>query len=205
MSNNQDLHDERISRLYKLGDQLEPPEQLDREIKRAAHAAVPTKKRSYVWPSLATAAVLVLSISLVLQVLQQKPLEEAIMEPSTTNGGDVKPEVMLKESAGDIMYRRDKEAQKLQINRAIKPKALPAPTRPEATHYDAAPAVTGELKSSQMSTLECNGFKLPETDSGDEWIKQYQKAIEMGKPDIAKCLEQAYQSRFNRAMPAISK
>jgi hypothetical protein len=208
MSNNQDLHDERISRLYKLGDQREPPEHLDRVIKQAAQATAPRKKRSYAWPSLATAAVLVLSISLVLKVLQQDPLEKSIMDPSSINGGDVSPEIMLQEREEKDAEVKNQITPKLQRYRAVKQKAAPAPAESETvgtTQQDMAPIMADELQPIGIKPHACSSIKLPDTDSSKEWIKQYQKAVELGQIEMARCLQQAYRLRFNRAMPANSE
>jgi hypothetical protein len=94
MSDNHDLHDERISKLYRMGSRAEPPKHLDEQITRAAHAASPARKHRLYWPSLATAAVLVLSISLVLKVLNQTPLEESLMESLPSDDGS-SPALML--------------------------------------------------------------------------------------------------------------
>ncbi|MCP3670555.1 MAG: hypothetical protein GY814_09000 [Gammaproteobacteria bacterium] len=88
MSDNHDLHDKQISRLYKLGSKTEPPHHIDAEITHAAHAAIPGQRRRFIRPSLATAAVLVLSISLVFKVLDQEPLEKSVMDSLPTDQSD---------------------------------------------------------------------------------------------------------------------
>lgn len=205
MSNNQDLHDERISKLYQAGEQPEPPEHLDAEIKQAAKAALPTKKRRFTWPSLATAAVLVLSISLVLKVLQQEPMEDAVIGTSTTNGGVITPKAVPQEEeiAGDAMER---EEATLQRYRATKQKAAPTLAKPQsadAIKLEAAPAMPVELKTKKTAPQKCSDIKLPKTNSKDEWISLYQRALELGDAETAACLQQAYRAKFNQAMPVI--
>ena len=97
MTDKHDLHDERISKLYKMGSRAEPPKHLDEQIIRVARATGPGRKQRLTWPSLATAAVLVLSISLVLKVLNQTPLEESIMEPLPTDDSTNLAPMMEKE------------------------------------------------------------------------------------------------------------
>lgn len=204
MKNNQDLHDERISRLYKLGSQSEPPDHLDREIKQAAHAETPAKKRRYVWPSLATAAVLVLSISVVLKVLQHEPIQETVLESAPTNDAALAPEVMLQESTETAVDGMDMEAAKLQRYLAKKQRTAPAlakPKKADAIELKAAPDVSSEFELQQTGPLECHGVKLPDSDSRDEWIRLYQKTMDLGQAEAASCLKQAYQTRFNQPIP----
>lgn len=203
MSNNNDLHDKHISKLYRLGGQPEPPEHLDREIKQAAHGEIPTRKHSLAWPSLATAAVMVLSISLVLKVLQQEPMENTVVESSATNGELTTPSVMLQEEemAVDGLEREEAIQQRY---RATKQKTAPARARPQtadAIKLEAAPAMPGELKSQPLEPLECRGIQLPATDLKDEWISLYQKALELGDVKAVNCLQQAYRAKFNQAIP----
>jgi hypothetical protein len=73
---NDNPHDEQISRLYRLGSSGEPPSHLDRKILDEAQRAVSRWKRIRPWPSLATAAVLVLSFSLLLRVMEHEPLDQ---------------------------------------------------------------------------------------------------------------------------------
>ncbi len=68
-------HDEMISRLYRSGSSGEPPAHLDRKILDEAQRAVNRRQWIRAWPSLATAAVLVLSFTLLLRVLEQQPLD----------------------------------------------------------------------------------------------------------------------------------
>jgi hypothetical protein len=206
MSDNRDLQDERISKLYKLGEQSEPPKHLDAEIKKAARATSPVKK-STLWPSLATAAVLVLSFSLILKVLEQKPLEESMMD-SATQDDSPSPNIMLQESDEKMLGRGDSNIPKLQRNRAVKQKTTPVPAKQKtagATQFEAAPAMVEEMDSHQTEALECSNITLPETDLKEEWIQQYQAAMQSGKVELARCLKDAYRARFKTAIPEPTK
>jgi hypothetical protein len=203
MKNNQDLHDERISKLYRSGEKPEPPGHLDTEIKQAARAAAPTRKRRFAWPSLATAAVLVLSISLVLKVLQQEPLEDTVIGTSATNGDAISPNATLHEEklAEDAM---EQEGATVRRYRATKQKAAPTLAKPQtadAIKLEAAPATPGELKSQKTAPINCQGVQIPESDSQEEWTSLYQQALRLGDAKTATCLQQAYRARFNQAMP----
>ncbi len=133
MTDNHDLHDERISRLYKQGNQAEPSADLDRQIIQAAREAVPKRKQRFIWPSLATAAVLVLSLSLVLKVLEQQPLEESVMSPvpSKTEGRVMAPteEKELQEKAASPVDEKDNAKSPV-------PPGAPTQTRPSTIAPD---------------------------------------------------------------------
>ncbi|MET0103460.1 MAG: hypothetical protein ABW078_17155 [Sedimenticola sp.] len=77
-----DLHDEGISRLYRMGDRSEPPTHLDESIRKAAHRAVHRPRLTLLWRLTATAAVLVLSVGVFLRTLETVPLEEEFAEPT---------------------------------------------------------------------------------------------------------------------------
>ncbi len=161
MSNNHDLHDERISKLYKMGGNSEPPVHIDNDIKRAARADIPNRWRSYAWPSMATAAVLVLSISLVLKVLNQQPLEESVMKTMPADGRTIAPTVRLQESKEKAAKTRDNEKKMLERKastakfRAINQSVAPAPSETEeAAHFEAAPAKPDELSPRKKRVLK---------------------------------------------------
>jgi len=200
MSDN-DLHDERISRLYKIGNGTQPPAHIDAEIKQAARDAAQNRKRSLVWPSLATAAVLVLSLSLMLKVLDQQPLEESVLQPMQADDQAITPEVMLQEM--------DREEPVLKRYETKRRSMAPAPAKPEmegSVQFDLAPAAAiSENISSKAKQLGCSGISMPDTAAKEEWIKQYQKALELGQNETVKCLKQAFQIKFNQAMPETPK
>jgi hypothetical protein len=187
-----------------MGEKPEPPNHLDKEIKNAAKATLPKKKHSYAWPSVATAAVLVLSITLVLKVMQQEPLVETTL--NTISADDQgSPSIMLQESEEGSADTMDKEKPELKRYRALKKQAAPAPARSVTSgtaSFEAAPADVAEPKSSKMQPINCSEITLPESDSSKEWIRQYQKAVELGQLEMAKCIQQAYLSKFGQALPA---
>ncbi|MBP7711192.1 MAG: hypothetical protein KA217_01820 [Gammaproteobacteria bacterium] len=67
MSERPDPGDERILELYRRAPRPEPPERLDTAIRAAARAAVRRPHRQWLLSALATAAVLVLAVNLVLE------------------------------------------------------------------------------------------------------------------------------------------
>jgi len=200
MSNN-DLHDERISRLYKIGDGTEPPAHIDAEIKQAARDAAQNRKRNLVWPSLATAAVLVLSLSLMLKVMDQQPLEEPVLQSMHADDQAITPEVLLQEM--------DKEEPVLKRYKTKRRSMAPAPAKSEMEdreQFEITPAAAiSEKISSKAKQLSCSGISIPDTAPKKEWIKRYTKALELGQNETAKCLKQAFQVKFNQAIPEAPK
>jgi hypothetical protein len=80
MSEHDELpQDERISALYRMGQGRTPPAHLDEEIRREAQREIRRRRQRILWPSLATAAVLVLSFTLVLQLQDQGGLDGSPM------------------------------------------------------------------------------------------------------------------------------
>ncbi|MES9875157.1 MAG: hypothetical protein ABW146_18810 [Candidatus Sedimenticola sp. 6PFRAG7] len=93
-----DLHDERISRLYSMGEHPAPSEHLNETIREAAHKAVNRPRLSLFWRLSATAAVLMLSIGVIFRTLETVPVEEDFLEPSSIQTGELQDtETKLKE------------------------------------------------------------------------------------------------------------
>ncbi|MES9962904.1 MAG: hypothetical protein ABW116_05160 [Candidatus Sedimenticola sp. 20ELBAFRAG] len=93
-----DLHDERISRLYSMGEHPAPSEHLNETIREAAHKAVSRPRLSLFWRLSATAAVLMLSIGVIFRTLETVPVEEDFLEPSSIQTGELQDaETKLKE------------------------------------------------------------------------------------------------------------
>ena len=67
--------DERLSALYRAGDHEEPPAHLDQEIREAARRHAPRRHRGWI-PALATAAVLVLAVAVMIRI-PEEPMEES--------------------------------------------------------------------------------------------------------------------------------
>ncbi|MCP4127874.1 MAG: hypothetical protein GY753_12530, partial [Gammaproteobacteria bacterium] len=177
MSDNQDLHDKRISRLYRMGSRTEPPKHINEVIIRAAHAAIPHSKRRFIRPSLATAAVLVLSISLVLKVLDQEPLEESVVQPMPTT-------VPVTESEADIpVTKKSKE-------RTAHPAALPD----EDGSEQLKPPHPARMKSDEYRAIESKR-EAPPAIKGDDTLGAAQIAPAASKKEGAKPQKKSYMRR----------
>ncbi len=216
MSDNHDLHDERISKLYKIGSRDEPSKQLDDKIIQAARRGKQTKKSRFYWPSLASAAVLVLSISLVLKVLNQTPLEESLLEPLPTQSGSIPPppapEQRIQErasapssaiheheidsfGAAQLKYTPNGEDKmETSAKKLLQPEAAP-----NAIDNGPKPAVS----KAKRKRLACSAVPLPESASMDVWQQQYQTALQQGQSKTAECLKQGYYRKFGQVMPGL--
>ncbi len=177
MSDDQDLHDKRISRLYRMGSGTEPPKHINEVIIRAAHAAISSRKQRFIRPSLATAAVLVLSISLVLKVLNQEPLEESVMESLPTTAP-------LTESEADVPVAEKSE------ERVAPPAALPDEGRSEATK----PPQPTRMKSDEYRAIEPKR-EAPPAIKGDDTLGAAQIAPAASKKEGAKPQKKSYMRR----------
>ncbi len=129
MTDKHGLHDERTSKLYKIGSKEEPAESIDQHIIQTAHAKAPSRKHYFSWPSLATAAVLVLSLSLVLKVLNHAPLEESIMEPLPTDDSSSPAPMLEQETEGKtdssdptMKYKDSIRRDEIRQNQNVSPK-----------------------------------------------------------------------------------
>ncbi|MES9937295.1 MAG: hypothetical protein ABW153_12685 [Sedimenticola sp.] len=120
-----DLHDEGISRLYRMGDRNEPPTHLDESIRKAAHRAVHRPRLTLFWRLTATAAVLVLSVGVFLRTLETVPLEEEFTEPTpslqgipratgTTSTGESEPLEERKPDTGESAPRSPAAPQSME-------------------------------------------------------------------------------------------
>ncbi len=214
MSDNHDLHDERISQLYRTGSRDEPPKQLDDKIIQAARRRNPTSKLRFYWPSLASAAVLVLSISLVLKVLNRAPLEESLLEPASTQDSATPlppaPAQRLQEGASAPSPAiQDHESGTLSADRF---KSAPSGEdkiesdesgllQPEATPNTSDSGPQPALSKAKRKRLACSDVPLPESASMDVWQQQFQTAIKQGQSKTAECLKQGYYRKFGQVMP----
>ena len=200
MTDDHDLHDEGISRLYRMGSRREPPAHVDREIKQAAQDAVPKRKPRFVWPSLATAAVLVLSLSLVLKVLDQKPLEESVMGPipGEINGRAMAPteEKELQERATSGTDEKD------DADRPV-PALAPTPTSPAAripAIMDITPLKKAKPKLESAPTMEM--YRSPPATPADvpaaDKIKSLDGASRQSAPVLDNRIEQELKQQKQR-------
>ncbi len=139
---NDNPHDELISRLYRLGSSGEPPAHLDQTILDEAQRAAGRWKRVRSWPALATAAVLVLSFSLILRVIEQQPIDRAMVPSESTFDAVIAP---VSEGAGD-----DADA----VTDEIKMAAPPLPMSPQSAAPDSRAEATQSMDKSSMEVLQ---------------------------------------------------
>jgi hypothetical protein len=153
MSNDHDLHDERISRLYRKGSFSEPPEHIDRRIRQAAEDTAPRSKPRFAWPSLATAAVLVLSVSLVFKVLDQEPLEQSLLEPypNGTDSSIAEPKELEEATAPQADEKDDAEP---TPTTAAPARVQPKPATMPPVLKDAGPARKASSKRKDTPAVE---------------------------------------------------
>jgi hypothetical protein len=219
MSDNHDLHDERISKLYRMGSKEEPPKQLDDKIIQAARRTGPTRKARFNWPTLASAAVLVLSISLVLKVLNRAPLEESLPESLPTKSNPAPssaPELKMRARASSpapASALRDHEADSMGAAQfksvpSGEDKMEPSEKRvlqPEAAANTIDNSPKAVISKTKRKKLACSAVPMPESASMEVWQQQYQTALEQGQTKTAECLKHGYYRKFGQAMPGLEQ
>ena len=164
MSERPDPGDERILDLYRRAPRPEPPQRLDTAIRAAARAELRRPRRQWLLPALATAAVLVLAVNL---VLERPALQD-------TDAGRARPRVEMTAPETPTALELP-QAQALPS--AVKAAPLPSETRRERepTRY-------------RMKDRECP--PLPPELASDRALLERQVAelLEAGLRQEAECL-----------------
>ncbi|QYZ65986.1 MAG: hypothetical protein OI74_06680 [Gammaproteobacteria bacterium (ex Lamellibrachia satsuma)] len=225
MSDQNDIHDERISHLYKQGGSEQPSPDLDSRIRDAAQQAVKRRKRPFYLvfspkghkfglirradqlSFIAAAAVLMLSFGLVIRLFE--PV--SMLEPEVPV-----PMLMEQEEAGQPMESSSSPAMDF-AGPAFLPSAAPKKKaaknsmkpRREIQSMQAERAgkevrtlpklekhMSRQAVPAQMQDLECDGVSLPDSDSKKIWIEQMNRLKEDGDLEGYECLHQAYLERF---------
>jgi hypothetical protein len=156
-----DLHDPRLTALYQRKDGERPPARADALIRKAAHAAVKKPAARRLWPSLATAAILVLGVSVALKVFEQpdlQSLDRAPVEASRESRARVEQDRLEQTAPAQtkVVPRRDGAA-------ALEP--APAPARSQF-----APSAKRKMESESRPAMPSSSFlgraEAPRVESG---------------------------------------
>ncbi|MDX8404103.1 MAG: hypothetical protein R8K54_06820 [Mariprofundaceae bacterium] len=201
-----DLHDESLANLYQQTRIEEPPMALDSVILSEARKSVEKAKEKPIWnrigwiPSLATAAVALLTVSLVIQTGQEHPES---MAPAMIDAAPMQEQGMAIEEdeqpvpAKQTVEEKDQQAPTAKAKRMLKIerraadvqqfKAAPAPTQSEGMASDmmvTEPEVLGAARARSSAKAEL---------SIDEWLKQIRDLIQAGKLDEARKSLEAFK------------
>jgi hypothetical protein len=140
MSERPDPGDERILDLYRRAPRPEPPQRLDTAIRAAARAELRRPRRQWLLPALATAAVLVLAVNLLLELpgVQDKGAGRA-----RTRYEPAAPEAQALPSAVKASPPRSETGRQREATRPLSvpevfevaPRASPTPLAREPTRY----------------------------------------------------------------------
>lgn len=224
-----DLHDEGLSRLYRRGRASEPGRAVDERIRQAAHRAVERRWPAW-WKLASTAAVLVLSLGLVLETLFRVPIEP----PGVGSGAlDERAPVLHDEAVEPVAESPPQAVIELQgvtkgsVHSAREKAAVSAPARQlgetEETYTAPAPAApapspsppsdeamfereagqdaTGLLPSPKKAEAACDGFVPPQSDDRVEWQRVAAGLRAQGERARLACLAAAYEARFGEVLP----
>ncbi|RDH83333.1 MAG: hypothetical protein DIZ78_15165 [endosymbiont of Escarpia spicata] len=225
MSDQNDIHDERISHLYKQGSSEKPSPDLDGRVREAAHQAVKRRKRPFYLgfapkghkfrlnrraaqlSFMAAAAVLMLSFGLVIRLFE--PV--SMLEPEVPV-----PMLMEQEEAGWPVESSSAPAMDFTGPASLpsvapKKKAAKSSMKPrreiQSLQADRAGKEVRTLPKlekhmsrqavpAQMQDLACDKVSLPDSDSKQIWIEQMNRLKEDGDLKGYECLHQAYLERF---------
>lgn len=175
MTERPDTRDERLLDLYRRAPRPEPPARLDAAIRAAAHEAVGRRRRLWAWPALATAAVLVLAVGLVLRHpdLADRPEAGPTWESELRDAPRASPAMPA--------YRSEDYAPRVQESVPTAPaERVPAAAR-EAT-------VATDPLASRADIVECPPLP-PELTSDPARLRQRAaELLEAGQTDEAHCL-----------------
>lgn len=134
-----ELHDPRLTALYRRKGGEQPPARVDAEIRRAARAAVKRPAARRLWPSLATAAILVLGASVALKVFEQPELSRPQPVLPSVDRAPVPPSAA--EGAREDAARMDElRVDQDRVHRRAPGQAEPVQRRDKAAAPEATPA-----------------------------------------------------------------
>ena len=223
-----DLHDEGLSRLYRRGRASEPGRAVDERIRQAAHRAVERRWPAW-WKLASTAAVLVLSLGLVLETLVRAPIEPpgvgsgafdegapVLRDEAFEPAAESPPQAVIElqgVTKGSVHSAREKAALSAPARQLAEPeqrdRPAPAPPVPSAStappkatfEREAEMGETGLLPSPEASEPACNGFVPPRSDDRAEWRRVAAGLRSRGETARLACLAAAYEARFGEALP----
>lgn len=198
-----ELHDERLSRLYREGAAGEPPPALDAAILAAARAAVvPAPRRRPGWRAwmlpMSLAATLVLTVSLTL-VVQQEQEQERVGAEAPPSATPSKPAEAAKAEAAAPAVRQQKAATAIEQKAAapssglereeVRRQAEPL-ARPAATGAPAAPAVAApppaaadalESRAKAVAPLRKEAARAAVVRPPEQWLEEIRQLKNRGK------------------------
>ena len=224
-----DLHDEGLSRLYRRGRASEPGRAVDERIRQAAHRAVERRWPAW-WKLASTAAVLVLSLGLVLETLVRVPIEPpgvesgvfderapALRDEAFEPAAEPLPQAVIDLQGIDersLHSAREKAAVSAPARQLGEPEqryTAPAPAAPVSSasppsdeamfEREAEQDSTGPLPSPIEVESACDGFVPPQSDDPAEWQRVAAGLRAQGERARLACLEAAYEARFGESLP----
>lgn len=237
MNDKQDnpLHDDHLSNIYQQSRVDEPPMALDSAILTQARKAVATPEKKSMWNRmgwkmpLASVAVAMLTVSLIIQTKQEHPevmAPELMIDVAPMLERGIAPEEddgvfnrsEERESAKDIIEKKSVAAPKAKQTHASPAPSAPAQaakrmmkmeSRPATMQqFQATPApvqsepITSDMMDAEtgyLGTVQIKSKAVIEL-SIEEWLKKIRKLIKDGKIDEAR----KSQVAFNKAHPDYS-
>jgi len=178
-------NDEKISRLYQQIDKEQPSELLDARIRQAAREQAPGKRKSHLLGWLSTAALLVISIGLVLRVMQEAPVEPDFSQQLDI--GQQRP----KQAPAATRALPQKAPAELSLGQ---PKLQEETTLFKAEKEVMLDAMVAEKKKSRLETAAepsnwCEQYDLENESQKSVWQQRIQQLREQNDEAMAQCLQ----------------
>ncbi len=192
MTERSDTRDERLLDLYRRAPRTEPPARVDAAVRAAARDAVRRPRRTWTFPALATAAVLVLAVGLVVQ--QMKLLDLAEVERASESGLREEP----RPSAAPAPGAEEPALMKRELAPAHPPPAGALAPRPQAVERAVEPRarqaltpLSDESAAARLDAAECPPLPPELAADRDLLDRRIAELLEQGETHAAECLRRA--------------
>jgi hypothetical protein len=192
MTERPDTRDERLLELYRRAPRAEPPAGLDAVIRAAARDALRRPRRTWTVPALATAAVLVLAVGLVVQQTRLPDLAEVERAPESGLREAPRP------AAAPAPGAEEPATRKRELAPAFPPAAGAPAARPQAVERALEPRarqaprpLLDESAADRLDAAECP--PLPPELAADRGLldRRIAELLEQGETQAAECLRRA--------------
>jgi hypothetical protein len=193
-----ELHDPRLSDLYRRTPQQEPRGESDRVVLDAAHRAV-SGRQGFAVRGWALAATLVLGVGLGWQLLSGPPgVAPVSPQPAALSVPAPADQVEAVERAKTGAASTPSAAMKRRQSAADMELA---PADPVVQYGASIDAADGQLKEEvgKSKTRPCNEFWLVDERSREAWLAAIAGALDAGETHRAACLQTRYQQLFSRS------
>lgn len=205
--------DDRLTQLYQQLEKAAPSEMLDARIKKAAHGKMRTRKQTVAVRWLSVAAVIVLSVGVVLRVVQEQPVEQDLrnkLDEVQTSESDAVFEAeksmmdMLPEKAGMTKDKRPEQkvqqAAVVQRNKVQKSRDVMGAMAPEIKKQELLDIQSSEMKLAKPAASAivnwCGQDDLADSKDRLKWDERLELLKLENRLEQVECLQTLMQEMF---------